>query len=122
MITAERQLTFTQSHEVAYSVGPSSFRRGIFYLSAGRECGDYRLKEMLVVHVEPSPPQLVATPLWSTLQEYGLGDSEEEAIDDLLWSLSGYFNVLKKYELRGLVPESQADLDALRDLLCREEA
>ena len=71
----------------------------------------------LVVSIQSSKLEVVATTfLTSTVQEYGVGDSVEAAIADLLTSLSDYHESLRDREAR-LAPGETGDLASLRDLI-----
>jgi hypothetical protein len=75
------------------------------------------LRHDLVVSIQSSKLEVVATTfLTSTVQEYGVGDSVEAAITDLLTSLSDYHESLRDREAR-LAPGETDDLASLRDLI-----
>ena len=74
------------------------------------------LATILVVEIRTSLREVLAT-TWLTVQEFGVGESFEEAVDDLLTSLSDYLQFLQAREER-LGPGEQKDLDILRHLIC----
>ena len=75
----------------------------------------WELVSDLPVEVQTSDGQIVATTNLST-QEYGIGSTVEEAIFDLVTSLSDYFESLTDYEGR-LGPSETEDLKILRRLI-----
>lgn len=84
--------------------------------------GEYRwrLKTLLLVEVRSTQREVLAlTRLAGDVEEYGLGSSELEAIDDLLTSLSDYRRSLESVEDQ-LAPSAQVDLRALEELMERE--
>ncbi len=114
----EKRAAFTLSQEAAHrwlavAAPPRHFYS---FLPKGTPCGDYQLREWGIVFVRPSSHQVVATFCWSPLREYGIGDSDEEAIQDLLLSLSDYYPYLLEREGR-LAPEELQDLAILKGIL-----
>ena len=75
----------------------------------------WELVSDLPVEVQTSDGQIVATTNLST-QEYGIGSTVEEAIFDLVTSLSDYFESLKAHEGR-VGPSETEDLKILRRLI-----
>jgi hypothetical protein len=71
----------------------------------------------LFVDVSTTRQQVLAT-TYLTVAEYGVGESMDEALVDLLTSLSDYRESLEKREDR-LGPPAAADLDKLRKLVQR---
>lgn len=78
--------------------------------------GSWCLTAILMVQIRTSLKEVLAT-TWLTVQEFGVGESFEEAVDDLLTSLSDYWEFLQAREER-LGPVEQKDLDLLRHLIC----
>ena len=94
--------------------------RGLYYVPAGHTWdGSWELAVDLLVEVNTSPIEVVAI-AYLTFEEYGTGDCLETAIDDLLTSLSDYFESLRSRE-ETLAPSAMEDLQILRRLL-RERA
>ncbi len=75
----------------------------------------WELVSDLPVEMQTSDDHIVATTNLST-EEYGIGATVEEAIFDLVTSLSDYFESLKDYEGR-LGPSETEDLKILRRLI-----
>ena len=69
----------------------------------------------LPIEMQTSDDQVVTTTNLST-EEYGIGATIEEAIFDLVTSLSDYFESLKDYEGK-LGPSETEDLKILRRLI-----
>ena len=88
----------------------------LYFIPAGHSWDD-RWELTTDLHVEVSNPQeeIVAVACLD-LQEYGLGDSLESAITDLLTSLSDYCQSLESRESK-LAPSASEDLTVLRRLL-----
>ena len=95
---------------------------GACLIPAKRSWGDpaWELLNELPVEVHDSEPEtLVAT--CKTVQEYGVGETFEEAIEDLLTSLSDYYESLEARENR--LAEAEAnDMAKLRQLIRRRAA
>ena len=95
---------------------PSS--KGLYYIPAGHSWDDcWELASDLHIEVNTTQEDDAAVVTCLNLQEYGIGDSLESAITDLLTSLSDYYQSLKSREAK-LAPLASKDLDALRRLLC----
>ena len=75
----------------------------------------WELVSDLPVEVQTSDGQIAATTNLST-QEYGIGSTVEEAIFDLVTSLSDYFEWLEDHEAK-VGPIETEDLKILRSLI-----
>lgn len=86
------------------------------------EDGDFRwgLKTLLLVEVRTTQREVVALTWLTTVEEYGLGLSLQEAIKDLLVSLSDYLRSLESLEGQ-LAPSAQEDLRSLQTLMERHQ-
>ena len=80
--------------------------------------GDWELAGDLVVEVQTYREEVLAIAHELTVEEYGAGASLEEAVQDLLTSLSEYREVLEEREA-GLGVPAAADLAKLRKILRR---
>ena len=80
--------------------------------------GDWELTGDLVVEVQTCREEVLAIAHQLTVEEYGAGASLEEAVRDLLTSLSEYRDSLEEREDRLGVPAA-ADLAKLRKILRR---
>ena len=69
----------------------------------------------LFVEIRASSGEVVAV-TYLTLEEYGVSNSAEQAIPDLLTSLSDYYESLVSREER-LAPSAREDLAKLRHLI-----
>ncbi len=78
--------------------------------------GDWELAGDLVVEVQTYREEVLAIAHELTVEEYGAGASLEEAVQDLLTSLSEYRESLEEREDRLGVP-AVADLAKLRKML-----
>ena len=88
-------------------------------IPAGRSWDDaWELSIDLPIEFPPSCGEVVVT-CSSKIQEYGIGDSVEAAIMDLLTSLSDYYESLEDHEGR-LGPPAEEDLKILRKLIRRK--
>lgn len=87
-----------------------------YLIPAGYTWDDaWELARDLIVEVQTSKQETVALTRLS-VEEYGLGSSFEEAIYDLLTSLSGYCQVLEAKEGK-LAVSAAAELKVLRGLV-----
>ena len=75
----------------------------------------WELTSTLLVEVHTFPNEVKAV-TYLTVEEYGIGSSLEDAILDLLTSLSDYFQSLEERQER-LGPPALEDLDKLRKLV-----
>ena len=89
---------------------------GLFYIHAGRACGNWELATNLLTTLCIPSGSWVATTYLADIPEYGIGKSQAEAIADLLTSLSDYRESLEDREER-LGPSAVDDLAKLRTLL-----
>ena len=80
--------------------------------------GDWELAGDLVVEIQTSEQEVLAIARQLTIEEYGAGASLEEAVRDLLTSLSEYRESLEEREERLGAP-AVADLAKLRKILRR---
>ena len=76
------------------------------------------LLDDLFVNIHTSPEEVLAI-AYLTVQEYGVGPSFEQAIADLLTSLSDYYLALEARQAR-LEPSAERDLKLLRKLVGRK--
>ena len=85
-------------------------------LPKGRRVGDHQLKADLTVEIEQTPEGWGATIEVESLFEYGWGDTEEEATDDLICSLGDY--KLWLLENRGNLADCSArDLELIEEMV-----
>ena len=90
----------------------------LFLFGSGYAWGDgWRLRNPLFMEIHTSRRDVLAI-TYLTVQEYGLGLSFEEAVKDLMTSLSDYCQSLEAREDR-LAPDAEEDLALLRDLIER---
>ena len=78
--------------------------------------GEWELTGDLVVEIRTSGEEMLAVARHLTVEEYGAGASLEEAIQDLLTSLSEYRESLEEREYRLGAP-AVADLAKLLDMV-----
>ena len=71
-----------------------------------------------MVEVNTSWEEVIAI-TYLTVQEYGIGDSLGSAIEDLLTSLSDYYQSLESRQSK-LAPPASKDLEILRRLIRSE--
>ena len=90
--------------------------KGLYFIRAGHSWdGCWELDADLHIEVNTSSEE-AAIVTCLNLQEYGMGDSLESAITDLLTSLSDYYQSLESREAN-LAPSAIKDLHMLRRLL-----
>ena len=107
--------TAYQSVGTLPSGNPTS-SKGLYYIPARHSWDDsWELAADLLVEVNTSREEVLAV-TYLAVQEYGIGDSFESAITDLLTSLSDYYQSLESREAK-LAPSSVEDLEALKRLL-----
>lgn len=101
----------------AKSNGDSASNHGGYVIPSGHSWDDdcWELAEDLHIEVNILPEEMVAVNRL-TVQEYGIGDSCESAIQDLLASLSDYYQSLESREAT-LAPPAIRDLELLRRLV-----
>ena len=87
----------------------------LIVLPSGISWDEWELTESLLVEVVPSEEGVFASPSL-VVDEYGMGSTLTEALDDLLTSMSEYLDSLQSREAR-LGPPGLADLAKLRKLL-----
>ena len=80
--------------------------------------GDWELAADLVVEIQTSGEEVLAIAHQLTVEEHGAGASVEEAVQDLLTSLSDYRECLEEREAR-LGATAVADLARLRHVIRR---
>ena len=80
--------------------------------------GDWELTADLVVEIQTAGENVLAVSHLLTVEEYGEGASVEEAVQDLLTSLSEYRESLEEREAR-LGASAAADLTKLRGIIRR---
>ena len=98
------------------STGNSQSGKERYSIPAGYSWDDgWELVAALHLEVNTSDEEVVAVTCLN-LQEYGMGDSLESAIVDLLTSLSDYYQSLESREAN-LASSAVKDLDILRHLL-----
>ena len=101
--------------------GNSVSEKGAYFIPAGHSWDScWELTGNLLVEINTSPEGAVIVTCLD-LQEYGIGDSLEIAIEDLLTSLSDYFQSLESREEK-LGPSAIEDLRTLRRLLRTQAA
>ena len=89
---------------------------GLYTIPSGHSWDDcWELAADLHIEVNTSPEEIVAVACLA-LREYGIGDSLESAITDLLTSLSDYYQSLESREAN-LAPSAIEDLHTLRHLI-----
>ena len=98
-------------------VREGTLSKGLYYIQANFSWDNkaWALQQDLYVEVYTSWKEVLAVAHW-TIQEYGVGDSLETAIMDLLTSLSDYYQSLEAREDR-LAADAADDLAKLRDML-----
>ncbi len=90
---------------------------GILLLPKGYSWSNAKLKTSLLINTSSSPEGWeVTTHLQPDIPEYGLGNSEQEAVRDLLTSLSEYLESLEERQHK-LGPPAMEDLESLRSLI-----
>ena len=98
------------------STGNSVSGKGSYFIPAGHSWDAcWELADDLHIEVNTSPEEPVIVTCLN-LQEHGIGDSLEIAIEDLLSSLSDYFESLESREEK-LGSSAAEDLHTLRRLL-----
>ena len=80
--------------------------------------GDWELTADLVVEIQTSGKKVLAVSHHLTVEEYGEGTSVEEAVQDLLTSLSEYRESLEEREAR-LGSSAAEDLAKMRSIIRR---
>lgn len=80
--------------------------------------GGWELAGDLVVEIQASGEEALAVAHHLTVEEYGVGASLEEAVQDLLTSLSEYRESLEEREAKLGAP-AVADLEILRSIIRR---
>ena len=93
---------------------------GLLFVPSGKGWDGWMLAYNLLVTISFSPPDWVAT-THLDVAEYGIGTTEEDAVIDLLTSLSEYRESLEDREDRLGAP-GLSDLSKLRALLNRRPA
>ena len=89
----------------------------LYFIPAGHSWDDcWELASDLHIEVDTTPEDKAVVITCLDLQEYGMGDSLESAITDLLTSLSDYCQSLESREAN-LAPSASKDLYTLRCLL-----
>lgn len=108
--------TRTAPLRVGPGTQPFSIGLGIQVILRGTSLKDspWRLASDLVVEVKMTGSAIVA--IHHGVDEYGIGDTVDAAIEDLLTSLADYRLSLEKREDR-LADKPRRDLDTLRKLL-----
>ena len=100
----------------AESTGNPPSGKGRYLIHAGHPWDDcWELADDLNIEVDTTPEDAV-TVTCLNLQEYGIGDSLESAIMDLLTSLSDYYQSLES-RAGTLAPSASKDLEILRRLV-----
>ena len=103
-------------HSETEQTGNPPSGKGLYYLPAGHSWDDcWELASDLHIEVNTSQEEIVAVTCLN-IQEYGMGDSLESAIADLLTSLSDYYLSLESRE-GNLSLSASKDLQTLRRLL-----
>lgn len=82
--------------------------------------GGWELAGDLVVEIQTSGEGVLAIAHQLTIEEYGAGASLEEAVQDLLTSLSEYRETLEEREAKLGAPAA-ADLATLRSIIRRDD-
>ena len=113
--TAYQSYRMIQSCGTMPSGDPTS-SKGLHLVPAQHSWGDlWELSIDLLVEVNTSRENVVAV-TYLTVQEYGIGDTLESAIGDLLTSLSDYYQSLESREAN-LAPSAIEDLRTLRYMI-----
>ena len=116
------ELSFTPTAYQSSGTAPSGVpvsSKGLYYIPARHSWDDcWVLATDLLVEIETTRESVVAI-TYLTVQEYGLGDSFESAIQDLLTSLSDYYQSLESRKSK-LAPSAGKDLEMLRRLMDSE--
>ena len=103
-------------HSGTDSTGDSPPGNERYIIRAGHSWDDsWELALDLHLEVNKSETKVVAVTCLD-IQEYGMGDSLESAIADMLTSLSDYYQSLESREAK-LAPSATKDLDTLKGLL-----
>lgn len=102
----------TQQVQLAPSGG------GLFLIARGRSWEGWELTTDLMAEISTSGREVMAS-TYLEIAEYGVGASLEDAVADLLTSLSDYRESLEKREDR-LGPPAVHDLEKLRKLIVRQ--
>jgi hypothetical protein len=90
--------------------------RGLALLPKGTEWkGSWHLVDYLLVEIQAYPTEIVAV-TYLTVREYGIGDTQEAAVEDLLESLGDYRQSLEAREEK-LADDAREDLAVLRSLI-----
>ena len=98
------------------SDGNSALDERFYFIPSGHSWGNcWHLTADLHVEVNSLQEEMVSITCLD-LQEYGIGDSMESAITDLLTSLSDYYQSLESRQAK-LAPPGVKDLNMLRHLL-----
>ena len=104
-------------HSETESTGNPPSGKGLYYIPAGHSWDDcWELAYDMHIEADTTPDDGSVVVTCVDLQEYGIGDSLEFAITDLLTSLSDYYQSLESREAK-LGPSSVEDLEALKRLL-----
>ncbi len=119
------------SYKVWVVTGHSSFRSTRLYLRETAlevtsvwvpqercKLDQWELIQGFIVEYHRESGDVIAVPRLETVDEYGIGKSEEEALDDLISSLAEYREVLEKHEGTWAERET-SELESLRGLIKR---
>lgn len=98
------------------SAVPISGTVSVVSLPKGLQIHGWRLKSLLLAILEADEEGVVANAWLYGVNEYGTGQTEEEAITDLVHSLGEYRQSLEERECR-LSPSAKSDLLQLRALV-----
>jgi hypothetical protein len=122
LFTLASTVTFVSGesfHVSNVDVGNPTFSEGLYLLPEQQAWDNaWELKSHLMVVIHTSRDEVLAS-TYLTVQEYGVGPSLEAAIQDLLTSLSDYYQSLESREER-LGPPGKEDLERLRALIGRQ--
>lgn len=109
-------MVLTSLHVGTNHAGNTTSSQGLYVVPAQHSWDDsWELIRDLIVEIYTSWEEVVAI-TYLTVQEYGVGTSFEDAILDLLRSLSGYYQSLEA-RLQRLGPPATEDLEILRNLV-----
>ena len=112
-------IQYSVNHTYLYGNTPNvqslAIGGGLFILSRGRSWDEWSLKTDLMVGITTCPQGWLAT-THLDIAEYGFGKSLDEAVADLLTSLSDYRESLESREER-LGQSAKGDLNKLRKLV-----
>ncbi len=91
----------------------------VLTISRDTPIAGWKFKSILLVRIQDSPDESIATSWLEGVLEYGTGKGHQEAIEDLVVSLGEYLESLEKqYDILG--DSARRELDTLRKLIERK--